>query len=363
MRDIGTRLLRWSWAALASASLAAAPCEADVVRLKNGSVVEGRVVSRESGGVVLDTDTLGRLEFREEEIASVTPGPAPDLPPFTHALALRNGNVLYGTVRQADGEAVTLDVPGVGVMTFSQGEVDSIRELTEEERVKLEAAQQARRSAFGSAQEAAQAVHSALQRVFHAEESAAGRDAFEHVQDDAAARSASVQDAVTRARELAEKTRPVRLEGPSGTAPAASGEPAAPQGRPAEELVLAWVSVLGVWLWVIALAVLVYYAVCLSRLAERTGTDDAWLAWVPVLHLYLACRVGERPGWWVLLYFVPFVNVIVDVLVWMGIATARGRPSWLGVLVMLPFVSWIVIGYLAFSSDGSGLALPSGATA
>lgn len=96
----------------------------------------------------------------------------------------------------------------------------------------------------------------------------------------------------------------------------------------------------------------VYIAIALQIIARKTAIENGWLAWIPVANLYLCCRIADKPGWWLLLFFVPFVNIIIGILVCREIARARNKPSWLGILLALvPGINLIVLGYLAFSKD------------
>lgn len=54
---------------------------------------------------------------------------------------------------------------------------------------------------------------------------------------------------------------------------------------------------------------------------------------------------------WLILFFIPLVNIVVSIIIWMKIAEMRGKPSWLGILWIIPPIGLIVVGYLAFS-DG-----------
>ncbi len=98
--------------------------------------------------------------------------------------------------------------------------------------------------------------------------------------------------------------------------------------------------------WVIAY---LYYAICLMMIANKTNTPNSWLAWIPIANIYLMCKIAGKPGWWLILFFIPFVNIVIGVIVWMKIAEARNKPSWLGILMLIPFVNIIIPGYLAFS--------------
>ncbi len=97
------------------------------------------------------------------------------------------------------------------------------------------------------------------------------------------------------------------------------------------------------------LAVYTWFALCLYLIANKTGTPDAWLAWIPFANLYLMCRVAGLSGWWAILFFIPLVNLILVVVVWTNIARASNKPSWLGILMLIPLVNLVIPGVLAFS--------------
>ncbi len=93
----------------------------------------------------------------------------------------------------------------------------------------------------------------------------------------------------------------------------------------------------------------IYFAFCLQTIANKTNTENAWLAWIPIANIYLMTQVAGKPGWWLLLMFIPLVNIIIAVILWMEIAKALNKPEWLGVAIILPVINIIVVGYLAFS--------------
>ena len=101
--------------------------------------------------------------------------------------------------------------------------------------------------------------------------------------------------------------------------------------------------------WFIILASYAYMGLTLQTIANKTGTPDSWLAWVPIGNVILMCRIAGKPTWWVVLFFVPFVNLVFAILVWMGIAQARKKPAWLGVLMIVPIANLIIPAHLAFS--------------
>ena len=100
---------------------------------------------------------------------------------------------------------------------------------------------------------------------------------------------------------------------------------------------------------VIALAAYVYMALALSTIAKKTNTENPWLAWIPIVNIILMLNIAKKPLWWIILCLVPFVNIVIFILVWMGIAEARNKPNWWGILMIIPVVGAIVPGYLAWA--------------
>ena len=104
-----------------------------------------------------------------------------------------------------------------------------------------------------------------------------------------------------------------------------------------------------VFFLLVGLAAYVYTALAVKTIAEKTNTENPWLAWIPIANLILLLNIARKPIWWIVLCLVPLVNIIIFVMVWMAVAEARSKPSWVGVLMIVPFVGAIVPGYLAWA--------------
>ena len=92
-----------------------------------------------------------------------------------------------------------------------------------------------------------------------------------------------------------------------------------------------------------------YISVCLYFMAKKTGEDNAWFAFVPILDIILLLSVADMPLWWLVLCFIPLVNLVAAVMIWMAASRAMGKPSWMGLLILIPVLNLVFIGYLAFS--------------
>ena len=97
------------------------------------------------------------------------------------------------------------------------------------------------------------------------------------------------------------------------------------------------------------LAFYVYMALALQTIAQKTNTDNAWFAWIPIANIILGLTIAKKPIWWIVLFLIPFVGIVMAVLMWMGIAEARNKPNWWGIMVIVPVMNLIMPGYLAWS--------------
>ncbi len=96
-------------------------------------------------------------------------------------------------------------------------------------------------------------------------------------------------------------------------------------------------------------AIYIYMALALSTIATKTGTENPWLAWIPIANLVLMLNIAKKPIWWIALFLIPVVSIVIAIIVWMGIAEARHKPNWWGILLIVPLVGLIVPGYLAWA--------------
>ena len=123
-------------------------------------------------------------------------------------------------------------------------------------------------------------------------------------------------------------------------------------GRQESEMPAGATAALGVMMVVfviLGLALYVYMALSLQTIAKKTNTENAWMAWIPIVNVILMLNIAKKPLWWIILMLIPLVNLVIAIIVWMAIAEARGKPSWWGILLLVPVVGIIVPGYLAFS--------------
>ncbi len=121
----------------------------------------------------------------------------------------------------------------------------------------------------------------------------------------------------------------------------------AQRGEEAAGLAMAGAMLL--FIFVIFVVLYVYMSLALQTIAKKTNTENAWLAWIPIVNIILMLNIAKKPLWWIILFLIPLVNIVIGIIVWMAIAEARGKPSWWGIILIVPIVGLIVPGYLAWA--------------
>ena len=93
----------------------------------------------------------------------------------------------------------------------------------------------------------------------------------------------------------------------------------------------------------IQLALGIFTIVAMWKTFNKAG-QPGWACIIPIYNIYILIQIAGRPGWWTLLFFIPLVNLIVDIIVSIDIAGNFGKGVGFGVgLCFLPFIFFPII--------------------
>jgi hypothetical protein len=131
---------------------------------------------------------------------------------------------------------------------------------------------------------------------------------------------------------------------------------------PSAKIIAAFVSGFVMTFFLVYAGLYLYGCLCLFLIAKKLDVPAAWTAWLPVLQLWAFFRSAGKSLWWILLFFIPLVNAIVGVYLWMCIVENLGRNKWMGLLMLLPIINLVFLGVLAFSKkEGEEVSRPAAA--
>ncbi len=100
-----------------------------------------------------------------------------------------------------------------------------------------------------------------------------------------------------------------------------------------------------------AVIVLVYLAIVVLVIAgfwkvfTKAGRPG-WAAIVPIYNIYILLKIAGKPGWWLVLFFIPIVSIVIAILVSIEVAKAFGKGTGFGLgLAFLGFIFYPILGF------------------
>ena len=100
--------------------------------------------------------------------------------------------------------------------------------------------------------------------------------------------------------------------------------------------------------WIVMCAVILFYVASMWKVFTKAG-QPGWAAIIPIYNMVVLCQIAGKPVWWVLLMFIPLVNIVVAVMVWHNISLRFGHG--VGFTLGLIFLGAIFIPILAWGSS------------
>jgi hypothetical protein len=97
---------------------------------------------------------------------------------------------------------------------------------------------------------------------------------------------------------------------------------------------------------VVGLILAVVFVIALWRVFQKAN-QPGWAAIIPFYNIYVMVKIAGRPGWWVILYLIPLVNVITHLVVAIDTAKAFGKSGTFGFfgLWLFSFIGYLILGF------------------
>ncbi len=111
---------------------------------------------------------------------------------------------------------------------------------------------------------------------------------------------------------------------------------------------------------VVYLAIIVVVIAGMWKMFSKAG-QPGWAAIVPIYNSYILCKIVGRPGWWVVLLLIPYLNFIfwIIVMIDLGKSFARGAGFIVG-LILLTFVFIPILGFGKSEYQGPSVGAAAG---
>jgi hypothetical protein len=107
----------------------------------------------------------------------------------------------------------------------------------------------------------------------------------------------------------------------------------------------------GISPWVAFSLFHVVMAFVLWKMAERTKEEPKWFAVLPLLNMILLLKIAKKPMWWLILFFLPIVNIVALIMATMALCERFGVEKWWGLVAILSPFNLILYVYLAYGTE------------
>lgn len=105
--------------------------------------------------------------------------------------------------------------------------------------------------------------------------------------------------------------------------------------------------------WICEIVFIVLMIAAMWKVFSKAG-QPGWAALIPIFNVYIMCKVAGRPGWWLLLFLIPFVNLIIAIVVTVDISKRFGKGIGFAIgMIILPFIFWPILGFGSAQYQGA----------
>lgn len=95
----------------------------------------------------------------------------------------------------------------------------------------------------------------------------------------------------------------------------------------------------------VALAVTILTMAGMWKAFKKAG-QPGWAAIIPIYNIIVMLQIIKKPLWWIVFYFIPFVNAVISVIALYYVSKVFGKGVGFTIgLIFLPFVFYPILGF------------------
>lgn len=97
----------------------------------------------------------------------------------------------------------------------------------------------------------------------------------------------------------------------------------------------------------IAVGIVLTVVIAAWKVFVKAG-KPGWAIFVPIYNAYVMLKIVGRPGWWLILFIIPLVNLVIAIIVQVDLAKSFGKGTGFG--LGLAFLNPIFIAMLGYGA-------------
>ncbi len=110
---------------------------------------------------------------------------------------------------------------------------------------------------------------------------------------------------------------------------------------------------------IIYLAIIIVLIAAMWKIFTKAG-KPGWAAIIPIYNMIVWLQIVGRPLWWIILLFIPLVNIVVAIIVTVDLAKSYGKGVGYALgMIFLGFIFYPMLGFGGARYQGPSAASAS----
>ena len=96
---------------------------------------------------------------------------------------------------------------------------------------------------------------------------------------------------------------------------------------------------------IVYLAIIILMIASMWKIFTKAG-KPGWAAIIPIYNIIVLLEIIDKPLWWIILMFIPFVNIVMSIIVTVELAKKFGQGAGFAVgLILLAPIFYPILGF------------------
>ncbi len=97
--------------------------------------------------------------------------------------------------------------------------------------------------------------------------------------------------------------------------------------------------------YMFVIAVFIITIISMWKIFEKAG-KPGWAAIIPIYNIIIMLEITKKPVWWIILLFIPFLNIIFGIVIAYNLAKVFGKGAGFTIgLILLPFIFYPILAF------------------
>ena len=102
---------------------------------------------------------------------------------------------------------------------------------------------------------------------------------------------------------------------------------------------------IGIGLMIVYLAIILLMIIAMWKIFSKAG-KPGWAAIIPIYNIIVLLEIVDKPLWWIILMFIPFVNIVINIIVTVELAKKFGQSVGFAIgLILLAPIFYPILGF------------------